>query len=65
MATRSCYYGNYQAWGRMIAANGVAVVMIDFRNAVSASSVPEVAAYPAGLNAVSYTHLTLPTIVDV
>ena len=50
MATRSCYYGNYQAWGRMIAANGVAVVMIDFRNAVSASSVPEVAAYPVGLN---------------
>ena len=50
MATMSCYYGNYQAWGRMIAANGVAVVMIDFRNAVSASSVPEVAAYPAGLN---------------
>ena len=35
----SCYYGNYQAWGRMIAANGVAVAMIDFRNAVSPSSV--------------------------
>lgn len=50
MATMSCYYGNYQAWGRMIAANGVAVAMIDFRNAVSPSSVPEVAPYPAGLN---------------
>ena len=50
MATMSCYYGNYQAWGRMIAANGVAVAMIDFRNAVSPSSVPDVAPYPAGLN---------------
>jgi acetyl esterase len=50
MATGSCYYGNYRAWGRMIAAQGVAVAMVDFRNAVRASSVPEVAPYPAGLN---------------
>src|SRR5690349_13342086 len=50
MATMSCYYGNYRAWGRMIAAQGAAVAMVDFRNAVRASSAPEVAPYPAGLN---------------
>jgi acetyl esterase len=43
MATMSCYYGNYRAWGRMIAAQGVAVAMVDFRNAVRASTAPEVA----------------------
>lgn len=50
MASMSCYDGNYRAWGRMIAANNVAVAMVDFRNCISASSVPEVAPYPAGLN---------------
>jgi acetyl esterase/lipase len=46
----SCYDGNYQAWGKIIAANGVAVAMVDFRNALYPSSVPEVAPFPAGLN---------------
>lgn len=50
MERMSCYDGNYKAWGRMIAANGVAVAMVDFRNAVLPSSVPEVAPFPAGLN---------------
>ncbi len=50
MQSLSCYLGNYKAWGRMIAAQGVAVAMVDFRNAVSPSSVSEVAPYPAGLN---------------
>jgi len=50
MTTMSCYDGNYRAWGRIIAANGVAVAMVDFRNAVIPSSAPEVAPYPAGLN---------------
>ena len=50
MATLSCYDGNYRGWGRIIAANGVAVVMVDFRNAVSPSSAPEVAPFPAGFN---------------
>jgi len=50
MQSMSCYYGNYRAWGRMIANNGVAVAMVDFRNAVTPSSVPEVAPFPAGLN---------------
>lgn len=46
----SCFDGNYQTWGRMIAREGVAVVMPDFRNAVRPSSAPEVAPFPAGLN---------------
>ena len=50
MAMMSCYDGNYRAWGRIIAAQGVAVAMVDFRNAVRASSAPEVAPFPAGLN---------------
>jgi acetyl esterase len=50
MAYLSAERGFYKAWGRIIAAQGVAVAMIDFRNSVRASSVPEVAPYPAGLN---------------
>ena len=50
MMSLSCYYGNYRAWGKIIAACGVAVAMVDFRNCLSPSSVPEVAPFPAGLN---------------
>jgi acetyl esterase/lipase len=50
MQTMSCFNGLYQAWGRIIAAQGVAVVMVDFRNALRPSSAPEVAPFPAGLN---------------
>ena len=50
MTNLSCLDGMYRGWGKLIAANGVAVVMVDFRNAISPSSVPEVAPYPAGLN---------------
>jgi acetyl esterase/lipase len=50
MASLSCYYGNYRAWGKIIAAQGVAVAMVEFRNAVTPSALPEVAPYPAGLN---------------
>jgi acetyl esterase len=50
MAQMSCYDPMYRGWGRLIAANGVAVVMVDFRNCVSPSSVPEVEPFPAGLN---------------
>jgi acetyl esterase len=46
----SCYSGNYRAWDKVIAANGVAVAMVDFRNALIASSVPEVAPSLAALN---------------
>jgi acetyl esterase/lipase len=50
MANMSCYDANYRAWGRIIAAQDVVVAMVDFRNALSPSSVPEVAPFPAGLN---------------
>jgi len=50
MASMSCYDGNYRAWGRIIAAQGVAVAMVDFRNALVPSSADEVAPFPAGLN---------------
>jgi acetyl esterase/lipase len=50
MASMSCYDGNYRAWGRILAAQGVAVAMVDFRNALVPSSADEVAPFPAGLN---------------
>jgi acetyl esterase len=50
MASLSCTYGNYRTWGRLIAAQGVVVVMVEFRNAVVPSSLSEVAPFPAGLN---------------
>ena len=50
MAHFSCFDGMYKAWGRILAAQGVAVAMVDFRNAIRASSAPEVAPFPAGLN---------------
>jgi acetyl esterase/lipase len=50
MQAMSCFDGNYRAWGKIIAARGVAVAMVDFRNAITPSSAPEVAPYPAGLN---------------
>lgn len=50
MMTMSCYDGNYRAWGRMIAAQGVNVAMVDFRNCIVPSSAPEVAPFPAGLD---------------
>ena len=50
MASLSAFDGNYRAWGKIIAANGVAVTMVDFRNSVMPSSSGEVAKYPGGLN---------------
>ncbi len=50
MASMSCFDGMYRGWGKHIAANGVTVVMVDFRNCVVASSAPQVAPFPAGLN---------------
>jgi acetyl esterase/lipase len=50
MTALSCYFGNYVAWAKILAAKDVVVVMVEFRNAVSASSVPDVAPFPAGLN---------------
>ena len=50
MQTQSCFDGIYRAWGRTIAAQGVAVAMVDFRNCLVASTAPEVAPFPAGLD---------------
>lgn len=66
MTNLSCFDGMYRGWGKLIAANGVAVVMVDFRNAVSASSVPEVAPYPAGLHdCISGFHWTVAHAADL
>ena len=46
----SCFNGMYSTWGRIMAAQGVAVAMVDFRNALRPSSAPQVAPFPAGLN---------------
>jgi len=50
MQIMSCFDGIYRAWGRIIAQQGVAVAMVDFRNSLVPSSAPEVAPFPAGLN---------------
>lgn len=50
MQILSCFRGNYRAWGRLLAQQGVAVAMVDFRNALRPSSAPEVAPFPAGLD---------------
>ncbi|MEM8769395.1 MAG: alpha/beta hydrolase, partial [Pseudomonadota bacterium] len=46
----SCFDGMYRGWGKIIAAQGVAVAMVDFRNCLVASSAPQVEPFPAGLN---------------
>jgi acetyl esterase/lipase len=50
MQAMSCFDGMYRAWGRIIAQQGVAVAMVDFRNCLTPSSAPEVKPFPAGLN---------------
>ena len=50
MMAGSCFDGNFRAWAKIIARQGVAVAMVDFRNSVYPSSAPEVAPYPARLN---------------
>ena len=50
MATSSAYDGHYRTWARVIANQGVAVTMVDFRNCLTPSSCEEVAPFPAGLN---------------
>ncbi len=50
MQNGSAFGAMYRVWARVLAAQGVAVAMIDFRNCVTPSSVPEVEPFPAGLN---------------
>jgi len=50
MQSMSCFDGMYRAWGKIIAAQGVAVAMVDFRNCLTPSSAPEIVPFPGGLN---------------
>jgi acetyl esterase/lipase len=50
MQTGSCFDALYRMWGRVLAHQGLAVVMVDFRNCLVPSSAPEIAPFPAGLN---------------
>ena len=50
MQNGSCFSAMYRVWARVLAAEGVAVAMVDFRNCLTPSSVPEVEPFPAGLN---------------
>jgi acetyl esterase len=50
MASMSCFDGMYRAWGKIIAAQGVAVAMVDFRNCLTPSSAADVVPFPGGLN---------------
>jgi acetyl esterase/lipase len=50
MSTLSCFMGSYRAWARIIAARGVAVAMVEFRNSVVPSRVPQTGPFPAGLD---------------
>jgi acetyl esterase/lipase len=66
MQVMSCFDGMYRAWGRIIAGQGVAVAMVDFRNCLTASSAPEVEPFPAGLNdcvsGVKWLHATADSL---
>lgn len=50
MQNGSAFDALYRIWARVLAAEGLAVAMIDFRNAITASSAQEVEPFPAGLN---------------
>jgi acetyl esterase/lipase len=51
MMMMSMRMGIFQAWGRLLARQGIACVLVDFRNSLQGhESVPEVAQFPAGLN---------------
>jgi acetyl esterase len=50
MQTGSCFNAMYRMWGRVLANQGLAVAMIDFRNCLTPSSAPEIEPFPAGLN---------------
>jgi acetyl esterase/lipase len=50
MQNGSAFDAMYRIWARVLAAEGLAVALVDFRNSVTASSAPEVEPFPAGLN---------------
>jgi acetyl esterase/lipase len=50
MQNGTAFGAMYRVWARVLAAEGIAVAMVDFRNCVTPSSAPEVEPFPAGLN---------------
>lgn len=50
MQNGTAFSAMYRVWARVLAAEGVAVAMVDFRNCVTPSSAPELEPFPAGLN---------------
>lgn len=50
MQNGTAFGAMYRVWARVLAAQGVAVAMVDFRNCVTPSSAPELEPFPAGLN---------------
>ena len=50
MQTGTCFGAMYRMWGKVLAAQGIAVAMVDFRNCLVPSSAPEIEPFPAGLN---------------
>ena len=50
MQNGTAFGAMYRVWARVLAAQGVAVAMVDFRNCVTPSSAPEIERFPAGLN---------------
>ncbi len=50
MQNGTAFGAMYRVWARVLAAQGVAVAMVDFRNCLTPSSAPEIDPFPAGLN---------------
>ncbi len=50
MQNGTAFGAMYRVWARVLAAEGVAVAMVDFRNCLTPSSAPEIEPFPAGLN---------------
>ncbi len=50
MQNGTAFGAMYRVWARVLAAQGVAVAMVDFRNCVTPSSAPETDPFPAGLD---------------
>jgi acetyl esterase/lipase len=50
MQNGTAFGAMYRVWARVLAAHGIAVAMVDFRNCVTPSSAPETDPFPAGLH---------------
>ncbi len=50
MQNGTAFGAMYRVWARVLAAHGIAVAMVDFRNCLTPSSAPELEPFPAGLD---------------